>query len=228
MLFTCVFGVGSILGVEIAYSPVWWVHVLIAIPVLIIVPTLAAPPDEGRAAGPAMENERQRRPYRHMRLRTWPIVVLATIIGLAILLTLGTWQLQRLAWKNALIARANAAIAADPVPLDEALNRFLAGENVDYVKVKARGKFAPKDPLRLLSSANSGPAWELVQGFEQVEGSPVLVSRGKIAHNQPSPKSDRTEIEIVGHLVWHDQGRGYFDVDNKPQENLWFGGMWWP
>ena len=158
-----------------------------------------------------------------MRVRRGPVVV-ATIVGLAILLTLGIWQLQRLTWKNALIAKANAAIAAEPIPLDQALEQFLAGKDIDFVKVKAKGSFAPKEPLRLLSSANSGPAWELVQGFEQPQGSPVLVSRGKIAHNQPSPKSDQTEVEIVGHLVWHDQGRGYFDVDNKPVENLWY---WW-
>jgi uncharacterized protein (DUF983 family) len=47
MLFACVFGVGSILGVEVAYTPPWWVHVLIAIPVLIIIPTLMLRPVKG-------------------------------------------------------------------------------------------------------------------------------------------------------------------------------------
>jgi uncharacterized protein (DUF983 family) len=47
MSFACVFGVGSILGVEVAYSPAWWVHVLIAIPVLIIIPMLLLRPVKG-------------------------------------------------------------------------------------------------------------------------------------------------------------------------------------
>jgi uncharacterized protein (DUF983 family) len=47
MLFASVFGVGSILGIEVAYAPVWWVHVLIAIPVLIIIPTLLLRPVKG-------------------------------------------------------------------------------------------------------------------------------------------------------------------------------------
>jgi uncharacterized protein (DUF983 family) len=47
MLFACVFGVGSILGLEVAYSPTWWVHVLIAIPVLIIIPALLLRPMKG-------------------------------------------------------------------------------------------------------------------------------------------------------------------------------------
>jgi uncharacterized protein (DUF983 family) len=47
MLFACVFGVGSILGIEVAYSPAWWVHVLIAIPVLIVIPMLMLRPVKG-------------------------------------------------------------------------------------------------------------------------------------------------------------------------------------
>jgi uncharacterized protein (DUF983 family) len=46
-LFVCVAGVGSILGVEAAYSPPLWVHVLIAIPVLIILPMLLLRPVKG-------------------------------------------------------------------------------------------------------------------------------------------------------------------------------------
>jgi uncharacterized protein (DUF983 family) len=47
MLFACVAGVGSILGVEVAYAPAWWVHVLIAIPVLIILPMILLRPVKG-------------------------------------------------------------------------------------------------------------------------------------------------------------------------------------
>lgn len=38
MLFVCVVGVGSILGLEVAYSPPYWAHALIAIPVLVLLP----------------------------------------------------------------------------------------------------------------------------------------------------------------------------------------------
>lgn len=47
MLFVCVVGVGSIVGVEIAYSPPFWVHVLIAIPTLILMPLLLLRPVKG-------------------------------------------------------------------------------------------------------------------------------------------------------------------------------------
>ncbi len=47
MLFAGVFGVGSILGIEVAYAPKWWMHVLIAIPVLIVMPALLLRPVKG-------------------------------------------------------------------------------------------------------------------------------------------------------------------------------------
>ncbi len=155
--------------------------------------------------------------------RTWPVLI-ASGLGLALLLWLGTWQLQRLAWKNQLIADYDQAIASEPIALDEALEKFLAGQRIDGMKVKATGKFAPRDALRLLASTPAGPAWELVHGFELTSGSAVLVNRGKINHDQQLPTPTGETVNIVGHIVWHDEGRGYFDVDNNPQSNQWY---WW-
>jgi uncharacterized protein (DUF983 family) len=47
MLFVCVVGVGSILGIEVAYAPAWWIHVLIAIPLLVILPLVMLRPVKG-------------------------------------------------------------------------------------------------------------------------------------------------------------------------------------
>ena len=47
MLFVGVVGVGSILGVEVAYAPPFWVHFMIAIPLLIILPLILLRPVKG-------------------------------------------------------------------------------------------------------------------------------------------------------------------------------------
>jgi uncharacterized protein (DUF983 family) len=47
MLFVCVAGVGSILCVEAAYSPSYWVHGLIAVPTLVFLPLLLLRPVKG-------------------------------------------------------------------------------------------------------------------------------------------------------------------------------------
>lgn len=158
-----------------------------------------------------------------MKTRIWPIL-LAAGIGLAILLALGVWQVQRLTWKNALIADYDRAITAEPIALDAALEQFLAGKRIDGMKVKAKGHFAPRDPLRLLTSTSIGPAWTLVHGFELDTSSAVLVNRGKINQSKAVPAPAEATVEIIGHIVWHDQGKGFFDVENQPDVNQWY---WW-
>ncbi len=158
-----------------------------------------------------------------MKPRLWP-VLLAAGIGLAILLSLGVWQVQRLAQKTAMIAAIDASISGPAVPLDQALDEFLNGKVIEYRKVKAIGRFAPREPLRLMATLSGGPAWELVHGFEQPNGSPVLVNRGRVVADAPLPPPPLGDIEITGFVHWHDKGRGFFDVDNKPGQNLWY---WW-
>ncbi|MGH6821053.1 MAG: DUF983 domain-containing protein [Methylocella sp.] len=47
MLFVCVVGVGSILVLEAAYAPPLWVHALIAVPLLILLPMALLRPVKG-------------------------------------------------------------------------------------------------------------------------------------------------------------------------------------
>jgi surfeit locus 1 family protein len=158
-----------------------------------------------------------------MRKRIWP-VLLASGLGLALLLSLGVWQVMRLAEKQALLAVIDRSLQSAPMPLDDAIAQFLNGKSIDYIKVKTTGSFAPREPLRLLSSSSAGPSWTLVHAFQQPNGTAVLVNRGKLDHDKPLPVLTSIPVEIVGHVQWHDKGRGVFDVDNKPEENLWY---WW-
>jgi surfeit locus 1 family protein len=158
-----------------------------------------------------------------MRRSPW-LVLLFSVLGEIALVALGIWQLQRLAWKENLLAQLDAASAAEAVPLNRAIERFQEGVSIAYMKVKARGSFSRGEPLRLLTTVNGGPAWTLVHGFEPVEGKAVLANRGKLPHGRPLPAADGSAIEIFGFVHWHNEGRGLFDVDNRPEENLWY---WW-
>ncbi|RME61655.1 MAG: SURF1 family protein, partial [Alphaproteobacteria bacterium] len=71
------------------------------------------------------------------RMRAWR-AGLAAALAFAVLVGLGTWQLQRLAWKRALIARIEAGLAAPPVPLPAQLDDPAAWE---YRRVALAGRF---------------------------------------------------------------------------------------
>ena len=72
-------------------------------------------------------------------IRLFPLI--AVTLCVAILLALGVWQVQRLAWKTALLARIAALQTAPPEPLDVVLNRLgrpgqPAQGEVDFVRVQ--------------------------------------------------------------------------------------------
>ena len=70
------------------------------------------------------------------RPRLWPTV--AMLAALALLLALGTWQMQRLHWKEALIAEREAQLTASPELLPARAEDWQAWE---FRRVRAAGEF---------------------------------------------------------------------------------------
>ena len=70
------------------------------------------------------------------------IPVAVTLCGLAVLLGLGTWQLERKGWKEGLIATLNERTAAAPValPPPEQWGRLTA-DNSEFMRVRLRADF---------------------------------------------------------------------------------------
>ena len=74
-----------------------------------------------------------------MTFRPYPGLTIACALLFALLCGLGVWQLERLQWKLALIARVNGHMAAAPVPLDR-IWRWTADE-AQYRRVTLHGRF---------------------------------------------------------------------------------------
>ena len=152
--------------------------------------------------------------------RLWP-VLLASGLGLVVLCSLGTWQLKRLAWKEGLIATLTARMVDDAVPLADALKRFTAGEDVEYLKVTAKGVLDIAHPLYKQTVFYETAGWEGLAPFQSVDGPQVLVDlggtdqHGFVANQVP---------EVLGVIRLHHLGRGYFDPTNNVEKNEWF---WW-
>ena len=63
---------------------------------------------------------------------------LAALIALAILLSLGTWQIERRAWKEDLIARLIRQTKAEPVAPPKAADWVPAQDEFRHVRVSGR------------------------------------------------------------------------------------------
>jgi len=106
--------------------------------------------------------------------RAFPWLLTAlTIIALAVLVSLGVWQLQRLAWKQELIERVAAAQAAAPVPLDQALAR----PDPEFARVTLVCRGLDRAPFVQLRTIVDGKAGVRLVSLCSTEV-PILVDRG--------------------------------------------------
>lgn len=114
------------------------------------------------------------------------VIFMAGMLAAALLFTLlGFWQMERLAWKEQLIASANARANAAPVFLPE-LSQWanLDVETVDFQPVSLSGAFQSDGEARIFISLPkrngrySGPGYWIVTPFVLENGGSVYVNRG--------------------------------------------------
>jgi surfeit locus 1 family protein len=152
----------------------------------------------------------------------WP--TLFTALGVAVMLALGTWQVQRLSWKNALIAHIEARMAAPPVPLPAVI---ADPADWDYRRVTVTGNFRHDRELDLAARVHDGiVGYQIVTPLERADGGAVLVNRGFVPADRRDPAS-RAAGQVGGTVTVEGIARvpvrrGWMQPDNEPAKNLWF------
>lgn len=142
--------------------------------------------------------------------RNWFLVVIG-LGGLAALLTLGSWQVQRLNWKTELIATLEARLAEAPL----ALSGAESVEADNFRQARALGAFReaagdPRVPARFLTSkAPYGPGFRAITPFRLENGVEILVDRGFTPDQQEIPAPMAGTVELVGALHWPREVGGF-------------------
>ena len=160
------------------------------------------------------------------RIRPRLVPTLFTVPGVLILLALGIWQVQRLHWKEALIAQRDAAVAAPPVvppqTLAEARGRA-------FHHIVATGTFQNDKELLLAASSDSGEAgYQIVTPLALEDGRTMFVNRGFVPTELKDPAKraagELTGVQrVVGLLRIPPAVKpSFFLPDNRPDLNLWF------
>jgi surfeit locus 1 family protein len=158
-----------------------------------------------------------------MRFRPYPGFTFAAIILTGILVGLGVWQLQRLTWKEALIATVSGHMAAAPASLDRVL--AMNADDAQYRKVALSGHFEnAKEAYVFTTDVNGDPVYHVLTPFITSDGRALMVDRGEIPQAKLSPQSRAAvegETRIVG--VWRvPDGPGVFTPRPEPEKHIWY------
>lgn len=133
-------------------------------------------------------------------LRKTIFALVLGIAGCAVLTSLGVWQMQRLAWKEGIIAKAEAMIAEAPVALpavsDPVADRYRA--------VQVAGRFTGEEAHVLTSTRERGPGFLVIAGYETRDGRRILIDRGYVAETAKTSPRPGHEAEVTGNLNWPD------------------------
>ena len=139
--------------------------------------------------------------------------------GVAVLLTLGVWQTQRLLWKLDLIAQMEAQLGEEPAPLTGEER----AETDNFHPASAEGSFV-EDGRRaryLTSIKPFGPGHRIIEPFELESGTEILIDRGYAPDGAEIAPPPAGEIRLVGALHWPRETSSYTPAPNL-ESGLWF------
>jgi len=161
------------------------------------------------------------------------VPALFTLVGIAILVSLGVWQLERLAWKEALIARVAERLDATPVPApgpDRWAKADLA--DLEYQPLTVGGHYRNDAEVHVVYAltAPHGPAggsgYMVMTPFVTDAGWQVYVNRGFVpaARKDPATRSEgliEGPTTVTG-LFRGPAARSWFMPADDAAKNVWF------
>ena len=156
--------------------------------------------------------------------RIWPVLI-ATLTGTAILLSLGVWQVKRLHWKEALIAELASKSAAAPVSLTRAIEIAGQGLDAEFLRVAFKGRYLHGSGKRMIATYDGGQGWTIITPALSEDGFAVIVDRGRLPDNRLKDFArPEGEVMVEGVIRTYSRGKGAYDPANDPSANLWY---WW-
>ncbi|OIQ27478.1 MAG: cytochrome oxidase biogenesis protein Surf1, facilitates heme A insertion [Alphaproteobacteria bacterium MedPE-SWcel] len=138
-------------------------------------------------------------------------------LGAAMLLSLGIWQLQRLAWKRDILATIEHRIAADPVALPSTPDP----EADKYRPVRVTGQYDPAEIHVLTSVKDLGPGYRIIAAFVTETGRRIMVDRGFVKSRDRETRRPLGQAELIGNLHWPDEVDGYTPAP-EIDANIWY------
>ena len=171
--------------------------------------------------------------WRRSWLGPWFGLLIPALLLLAALIALGTWQLQRKAWKEHLIATLTERLAAPPsaLPASTAWPRLDQADD-EYRRVKFSATFDHGREALVYAAASAfrpdvtGHGYWIFTPARLADGAVVMVNRGFAPEDRKDAASRAAgqvtgPVEMVGTLRWP-ESRNWFSAADDAIHNLWF------
>jgi surfeit locus 1 family protein len=157
---------------------------------------------------------------------------IATFVALAvafvILIGLGTWQVERLYWKEGLIAEIEARRTAPPISVDQAAAIVSRGEDVDYRAISVSGRFDNTRERYFLATHDGEPGFYVYTPLSLANGKIVFINRGFVPDELRDP-AKRKQGQVAGDVTVVGLARAkltqkpsFMVPDNDTARNLFF------
>jgi len=174
-----------------------------------------------------------RAPDDRPRRRSWRGLLAPAILAFLVLIGLGTWQIHRKAWKEALIGSLTRQLAAAPKPLPSSKDwATLSPDREDYHRVAFDAAFDYAHEALVYGAASafrpdaSGPGYWVFTPARLADGGLIMVNRGFVPEGRQDPKTRAAGnvpgvVHIIGAIRAPD-ARHWYTPGDEPNHNLWF------
>ena len=150
-----------------------------------------------------------------MRKIIFPILL--GIAGCAVLIALGVWQVQRLAWKENILHEIDTRLATAPAPLDLSMTE----EADEYRRVTVTGTPTGEELHVLTSGTAAGTGYRVISAFVTTDGDRIMVDQGLLPLDAKDAPPPTAEMDIIGTILWPDDQTGSTPEPDLPK-NIWF------
>jgi len=167
--------------------------------------------------------DRPRAPRGPVALAVLALLGLSLFIGFVLL---GNWQVHRLAWKRALIARVDTRVHAPPVaPPSRAQWPGVTAEKDEYLHVRLSGVFLHDRQTLVWTATDEGSGYWVMTPLRLADGSIVLVNRGfapadGCGHDGHCVAKPSGDVTLTGLLRMSEPAR--FLRHNDPAHDTWY------
>lgn len=156
------------------------------------------------------------------KARPYAFIAALAVVAL-VCLPLGIWQVQRLAWKEALIARTEAAMKAAPADVREVprgdVSRF------EYRRIRLEGQYDPRGAVLVTGTSSLGSGYWMLVPLRDGSGAAIYVNRGFLPMRSTLEAARATlpaqKVNVTGLLRLTEPG-GTWLRGNKPDQGRWY------